>query len=66
MAAFVPGYPGAMRPQDAEQPLDLGGVPDEEDVSTADAADRVEEDPAEQPNFTDEHPDAVERTVKKA
>jgi hypothetical protein len=52
-----------MRPRDAEQPLDLGGVPQEEDVEAADVAERVEKDPAEQPNYTDEHPDAVERTV---
>ncbi|MFL6132653.1 MAG: hypothetical protein ACJ72A_07620 [Nocardioidaceae bacterium] len=50
-------------PRETEQPLDLGGVPPEEDVETADASDRVEKDPAEQPNYTEQHPDAVERTV---
>jgi hypothetical protein len=57
------GTRAAMRPRDAEQPLDLGGVPQEEDVEAADVAERVDKDPAEQPNYTDEHPDAVERTV---
>src|SRR3954452_11487607 len=50
-------------PRETEQPLDLGGVPPEEDVETADASDRVEKDPTEQPNYTEQHPDAVERTV---
>jgi hypothetical protein len=51
-----------MRPRE-EKPVDLGGVPQEEDVSVADAMDRVDEDPEEQPNYTEQHPDAVERTV---
>jgi len=51
-----------MRPRE-EKPVDLGGVPQEEDVSVADATDRVDEDPEEQPNYTEQHPDAVERTV---
>jgi hypothetical protein len=55
-----------MSPRDAAQPLDLGGVPPEEDVDTADVADRAEKDPAEQPNYTEQHPDAVERTVSDA
>ncbi|WGL51530.1 hypothetical protein P5P86_16375 [Nocardioides sp. BP30] len=38
-----------------ENKLDLGGVPAEEDVSAADAAERVDQDPEEQPNFTEEH-----------
>jgi hypothetical protein len=63
MPALRPGYPAGMRPRDTEQPLDLGGVPQEEDVETADVAERVEKDPAEQPNYTEQHPDAVERTV---
>jgi hypothetical protein len=52
-----------MRPRETEQPLDLGGVPHEEDVEAADVAERVDKDPAEQPNYTEQHPDAVERTV---
>jgi hypothetical protein len=57
-----------MRARDEEplDPRDLGGVPQEEDVDAADAAERVEEDPAEQPNYTEEHPDAIERTVKES
>ena len=31
-----------------ERPLDLGGVPAEEGISTADAAERLDKDPAEQ------------------
>ena len=38
-----------------QQPLDLGGVPDEEDVSEADAAERLDLDPEEQENFTEKH-----------
>jgi hypothetical protein len=55
-----------MSPRETEQPMDLGGVPPEEDVEAADAADRVEKDPAEQPNYTEKHPDAVERTVSES
>jgi len=38
-----------------QKPLDLGGAPDEEGVSEADAAERLDLDPEEQENFTDEH-----------
>jgi hypothetical protein len=39
---------------DEERPVDLEGVPAEEGFSTADAAARVELDPENQPNFTEE------------
>jgi hypothetical protein len=55
-----------MTHRDSEKPLDLGGVPPEEDVEPGDAGDRVDKDPDEQPNYTEQHPDAVERTVKDA
>ena len=54
-----------MTPRETEHPLDLGGVPSEEDVETADATDRVDKDPAEQANYTEQHPDAVERAVSE-
>lgn len=38
-----------------ENRLDLGGVPDEENVSEADAAERLDQDPQEQANFTETH-----------
>jgi hypothetical protein len=34
---------------------DLGEVPAEEDISPADAVERLDEDPEEQKNFTEEH-----------
>ncbi len=49
-------------PQD-DRPIDLEGVPDEEDIDPADAAGRLDDDPEAQPNFTedqlrsDENPD---------
>jgi hypothetical protein len=39
---------------DEERPVDLEGVPPEEGFSTADAASRVELDPENQPNFTEQ------------
>jgi len=36
------------QPVQEERPLDLKGVPDEEDVSAADASDRVDAEPDEQ------------------
>jgi hypothetical protein len=36
-----------------ERPLSIDDVPGEEGISTADAADRVDLDPEEQPNRTD-------------
>ncbi len=36
-----------------DQPLHTEGVPDEEGISQADAADRLEQDPDEQLNATD-------------
>jgi hypothetical protein len=40
-------------------PVELEGVPQEEDVSTADAAERVHRDPREQPNASGEHYDRL-------
>jgi hypothetical protein len=37
--------------------IDLDAVPAEEDVNTADAPEALEQDPEEQPNFTDRHPE---------
>jgi len=37
------------------KPLDLGGAPEEEGVSEADAAERIDLDPEEQENFTEKH-----------
>jgi hypothetical protein len=45
-----------------ERPIKLEGVPDEEDVSRADAADRLDEDPDEQLNRP-EQPDVTEREL---
>ncbi|MFC6045120.1 hypothetical protein ACFP8W_08835 [Nocardioides hankookensis] len=42
------------QPVQEERPLDLEGVPDEEDVSTADSADRVDAEPDEQLNRPDQ------------
>jgi hypothetical protein len=36
-----------------ERPMSIDGAPAEEDVSMADAADRVDLDPEDQPNRTD-------------
>ena len=49
------GYDAAMttkpEPSDRhDRPIDLEGVPDEEEISEADAAERVERDPDEQEN----------------
>jgi hypothetical protein len=40
-------------PSGHERPMSIDGLPGEEGVSTADAADRVDLDPEEQPNRTD-------------
>ena len=40
---------GHQQPED-EGPIELEGVPEEEGVSEADAVDRIDQDPAEQPN----------------
>ena len=49
-------------PGHGERPLDLGGVPDEENVSAADAAERVGTTPEEQENRVDA-PDLPEEGV---
>jgi hypothetical protein len=46
-----------MTPRDPTQPVELEGVPGEEDISEADAAHRVHLTPEEQPNATDPDPD---------
>lgn len=61
----IAGLPGGYRspmteqehtrqPVQEERPLDLEGVPDEEDVSTADTAERVDDEPDEQLNRPDQ------------
>jgi hypothetical protein len=40
-------------PQD-ERPVELEGVPVEEDIDPADAAGRLDDDPEAQPNFTED------------
>lgn len=42
-----------------ERPLDLVGVPEEEGIDPADAAERVDEDPEEVPNRRDVPDDPV-------
>jgi hypothetical protein len=36
----------------AHEPIELDGVPPQEDVSTADAAERVQHDPRTEPNWS--------------
>ena len=40
-----------------ERPVDLDAVPVEEGTNTADAADDLEQEPDEKPNYTDRHPE---------
>ncbi|MGI8901262.1 MAG: hypothetical protein ACR2HA_10100 [Nocardioides sp.] len=40
-------------PANEERPVDLEGIPAEEDLSAADVADRLEEEPEDQPNRVD-------------
>ncbi|MCW2793433.1 MAG: hypothetical protein JWO76_2531 [Nocardioides sp.] len=48
------GYdPGMTTAHPEERPVDLEGVPAEEGISSADAADRIDEDPDEQVNYTE-------------
>jgi len=49
-------------PHEEERPVDLGGVPAEEGVSTADASERAELSPEEQENRVDA-PDVPEEGV---
>lgn len=46
-------------PPDRDQPVELEDVPLEEDVSPADAARRLDEDPEDQKNLTDRSPDTL-------
>ena len=48
-----------MEKHDEQRPIELPKAAEEEDVSEADAAERLEQDPDEQPNYTD--PSQVER-----
>ena len=57
MAASRIGYRQAMTYQpEEERPIELEDVPDEEGISVADAAERIDKDPEEQKNFTDPEP----------
>jgi hypothetical protein len=40
-------------------PVEIEGVPEEENVSTADAADRAQRDPADEQNAAGEHYDRL-------
>ena len=51
-------------PGHGERPVDLGGVPEEEGVSSADAAERIGTTPEEQENRTDA-PDIPEEGVDR-
>ena len=63
LARGLVGYDGSMSiPRDEERPVDLGGVPAEEGVTSADASERADLDPEEQPNRVDA-PDIPEEGV---
>ena len=49
----VARLPSMTTPANEERPVDLEEVPAEEDLSPADVADRLEEDPEDQPNRVD-------------
>ena len=55
VASTVPAYVAGMTtPANEERPVDLEDVPvEEEDIEPADAADRLEEHPLDQPNRVD-------------
>jgi hypothetical protein len=61
------GYDGRMRDYQTEgKPVDLGDVADQEQLSTADAADRLDDDPAEAENRSEVPDDPIslaDRTV---
>ena len=60
MAAAGRGYDGDMRDYQTEgKPIDVEGVPPEEDISTADAVDRLDEKPTEADNREQVADDAV-------
>lgn len=46
-------------PHPEERPLDLEGVPGEEDIDTADAAERLEQDPEAIDRNREQEPDVV-------
>jgi hypothetical protein len=48
-------------PQHPSRPVDPEGVPPEEGVSAADASERVDLDPEEQRNWTEEHAHGEQR-----
>lgn len=47
------GYPPSMSSQPKEPPVELPEAASEEDISTADVEERLDQDPEEQPNYTD-------------
>lgn len=54
------GYVAAMRDYQTEgKPVEVEGVPEEEGISTADAADRLEQDPEQVENRRDVPADAI-------
>jgi hypothetical protein len=54
------GYRSVMpRPHGEERPVEAEGVPAEEQMPAADVSERVHEDPEEQENFTERHPEAA-------
>jgi hypothetical protein len=54
------------RPEHQERPVEVEGVPDEEGISEADAAERVGLDPDEQPNRTDDSADRRDRPADQS
>jgi hypothetical protein len=50
------GYAQAMSTHEKEPPIELPDAAEEESISPADAAERLEQDPEEQPNYTDRPP----------
>jgi hypothetical protein len=49
--------PGSMSSHHEEPPIDVEGVPAEENVNTADAAEDLAQEPVEKKNFTERHPE---------
>lgn len=51
-----PGYDTSMSqldPHEGERPVEVDGVPEGEEISAGDAAERIDEDPDDQPNRHD-------------
>lgn len=49
------GYRPRMSDKSQERPVRADGVPSEEGLDVADVAERLDEDPDEQENYTEEH-----------